>query len=100
MLGSGYVIEHCISAFKRMQEEKSYKIYVSDALQCIAKNTTHFVTFNGVEEYGTVMQERWIDLISGRANEPEQEEETEEDTRTTDEIVSDIWKNMIGKGAR
>ena len=35
MLGRGYVIEHCISTFKALQEEKIYRVYVTDALRAL-----------------------------------------------------------------
>lgn len=31
------MIEHCISAFRKFQEEKAYKIYVTDALYHLAR---------------------------------------------------------------
>lgn len=33
IFGRGYIIEHCISAFKISQEEKAYKIYLTDVLR-------------------------------------------------------------------
>lgn len=35
LYGSGYVIEYCIAAFNRLQEEKLYRTYVTDALKVI-----------------------------------------------------------------
>lgn len=32
IMGRRYVIEHCISAFRAKQEEKLYRVYVTDAL--------------------------------------------------------------------
>lgn len=76
-----------------MQEEKSYRTYVTDALQCIAENTTHYITpFDGMQDYGRYMTYRWADLVDGNTNEPE-----EEDNRTVEEIVDDIWSNIQGK---
>ncbi len=43
MFGRNYVIEHCINEFNKKQIEKSYQIYVTDALQAIAENTTHLL---------------------------------------------------------
>lgn len=80
------MIEHCVSAFKHMQEEKKYRVYVTDALQCIAGNTAAIP-----QDSGRYMTLRWADVIDGNTNEPE------EDDRTTEEIVDDIWKNIEGK---
>ena len=43
MFSRNYVIEHCINEFNKKQIEKSYQIYVTDALQAIAENTTHLL---------------------------------------------------------
>ena len=32
LFGRGYVIDHCISSFKNRNEEKTYRMYVTDAL--------------------------------------------------------------------
>ena len=63
------MIDHCISAFLERQDEKLYRIYVTDNLQRIAKNTAGF---NG-GEYPTV---RYADLIDRRA--PKKQETAEE----------------------
>lgn len=39
MMGSGYVMDHCISAFKQRQEEKLLRVYITDTLKAIAENT-------------------------------------------------------------
>lgn len=36
VLGSGYVIEHCVSAFSKKQEEKAYKNYIANAVYSLA----------------------------------------------------------------
>ena len=41
--GKGYVIDYCIAFFRKMEEEEVYKIYVTDSLQLIAKNTASIV---------------------------------------------------------
>ena len=55
LYGSGYVIDHCISAFLEEEEKKSYCIYVTDALRAYI-NASGRVTLN----------ERWADLIKPR----------------------------------
>lgn len=38
LYGRGYVIEHCISSFKKYNEEKTYRIYVTDLLRFMSAN--------------------------------------------------------------
>lgn len=83
------MIDHCVSAFRKEQEEKSYRIYVTDCLKAIAENTTHLVGLDGVVEYGAKISERWIDLIEPKAKKIDQNE-----TMTCEEIVTGIWKRM------
>ena len=35
LLGSGYVIDHCVSAFLEEQQAKSYRVYITDTLRAI-----------------------------------------------------------------
>ena len=37
IFGREYVVEHCISAFKILQEEKVFKIYVTDSLKAMGE---------------------------------------------------------------
>lgn len=39
MFGWGYVIEYCISLFKKEQEEKIYKNYVAECARIVTENT-------------------------------------------------------------
>ena len=78
------MIEHCISAFSKRQEELVWKVYVTDALKVIATNTA------GGETRAT-MSKRWIDLIDVNAkDEPEE-------TRSADEIISDFKARLNRK---
>lgn len=74
-IGKGYVIEHYIAFFKKELEEKSFKIYVSDALKLIAENTSR--------DGGKYMSMRFIDVI-----------EPHVETRTADDIITNV-KNKI-----
>ena len=94
LLGRGYVIEHCISALKSNNEEKAYKIYVTDALKAIAENTTHLVGTQGVVDYGCKINRRWIDALTEAYNPPP---EVPEDNRPCEEIAADIWSRIRGK---
>ena len=94
MFGRNYVIEHCVNEFNKKQTEKSYQIYVTDALQAIAENTTHLVGIDGVVDYGKALTIRWIEAIESK---PQQGVEEIEDNRSCDEIVNDMWERMTRK---
>ena len=79
LFGSGYVIQHCISAFTKEQKETAYRTYVTDALKVIAENTARF---NG----GMTMNARFAEIIAP----PSQEE----DSITAVEIVDNIRKKI------
>lgn len=85
------MIEHCISSLKLYNEEKSYRIYVTDALMAIAENTTHLLGMQGVVDYGKKFNQRWIELSTSA---PKKEEP--EDNRPSEEIAEDIWKRIRG----
>ena len=73
LLGSGYVIEHCVSAFLEKQEEKAYKIYMSDCLYSI-------VNMYAVSHGGTDMpvQKRFVEIIDVMEKKPKKEETAED----------------------
>jgi hypothetical protein len=91
LFGSGYVIDHCVSAFSKKQQDKLYKIYVTDCLQSIAENTTHILSANGVVDYGMKMSTRWIDLAE-KKSEPKKEKAIRR--KSVSEIVDGIWANI------
>lgn len=80
LFGSGYVIDHCVSAFSKGQQEKLYRMYLTDALKVISENTAG-------GEHRSAMSKRWIDLA-----EPKKPEET----RNADEIISDFKRRLNG----
>ena len=71
LYGSGYVIEYCIAAFNRLQEEKLYRIYVTDALKVIGG-----------------LNVRYCDLIS--ASVPREERSGEEIITSLSEKLNEI----------
>lgn len=83
------MIEHCISALKLLNEEKSFKVYVTDALMAIADNTTHLVGSQGVVDYGKTINQRWIEILNPPPKKPE-------DNRPSAEIAADIWERIRG----
>lgn len=66
-------LRYCFARYKREQEEKVYRVYVTDALKITVENTAKFAG-------GSYIKARYIDII----------EPKKVDTRTGDEIVEDI----------
>ena len=75
LFGSGYVIEHCVSAFTQYQADKVYRTYVTDALKHINKIVA-------TQFGGSYMENRYSDFAY-----PKREKE---DERSGDEIAADI----------
>jgi len=69
LFGSGYVIDHCISAYNLYTEEKIYRMYVTDVLRA-------------GKDYP-----RWIDLV-------EQAYDRDENKETAEEIVSRLSERL------
>ena len=89
------MIDHCVSAFSKKQQEKLYKVYVTDCLQSIADNTTHIMSMDGVVDYGMKIKDRWIDLAEHKKDPPK---EKQEDNRPINEVVNEIWANIYKGG--
>lgn len=80
LYGRGYVIDHVASFFRREQEEKRYRAYVTDALKALTENTTHrLIPGIGEVSYGSYMPTRWL-----------KETQAPEDKRSGDEIAEEI----------
>ena len=77
MVGIGYVIEHYIAFFKKEQEEKAYKCYVTDALRLITENTAK-------ASGGSYLRARYAEII-----EPQKEEK-----RTANEVIIDLKEKL------
>lgn len=73
-------MDYCISAFFKNQDEKIYRVYVTDALKAIAENTANFVG-------GQTVTLRYHDIIESKA--PEKEHTAEE---VVDRIKSKLMK--------
>ena len=56
-MGSGYVIEHCVSAFSDMCEEKAFRSYIADGIKCISESVAN-------QYGGSYLQERYADIIT------------------------------------
>lgn len=80
-MGTGYVIEHCISFFHKKRKTDAYRIYVTDALRLITENTAKIVgRFAGEASY---LQVRYAELI-----EPTKKE------KTANEIIDNIREKL------
>lgn len=86
LLGSGYVIDHCISAFSKEQEEKAFRIYLTDALKVISENTAG-------GERRSAMSKRWIELMDIQTEEPMGTMSADE---KADKIITDL-KNRLNR---
>ena len=62
-----------MSRYKREQEEKAYRVYVTDALRLTVENTAKFAG-------GNYIKARYIDIIEPKKH----------DSRTGEEITADI----------
>lgn len=91
LFGIDFIIDHVLSEIRRQNEEKSYKIYVTDALRAIANNSAQAAVEQ--RSYASLTK-RWADII-----EPQEEpQDIEEDARSCEEIAADIWKRIRKKG--
>lgn len=72
------MIDHCVSAFSKKQQEKKYRMYLTDALKVIAENTA-----GGDQRSSMTM--RWIDM---------QKPKKAEKMRTAEEIKKDFKKRL------
>lgn len=85
MLGKGYVIEHCISLFKKKQEEKAYQVYMSDVGYALANMIGRAVC--GMKE--DIIQKRFAEVMIPTKEEKEPE--------TEQEIIARISRKLEGK---
>lgn len=74
-------MDHCISAFQKEQEEKAFRIYLSDAMMAIADNTARYAG-------GSKMSSRFYDIINVKKEAKKEE--------TADEIILRIKEKVNG----
>ena len=86
LYGRQYVIDHCVSERMKYNEDRLYRVYITDALKAIAENTTHYLGATEMFDYGSSLSARWIDVI-----EPHEEIV---DERPCEEIVHGIWERI------
>lgn len=75
MLGSGYVMEHCVSAFSDEVKDKIYRTYITDGIMNISESIAQ--AFGG-----RYLTQRYVDIIDTSDN----------DEETADEIVQRVIK--------
>lgn len=73
LLGAGYVVDYCVSRFKREQEEKRYKSYIADVLMTLNNNIVDALG-------GYRIARRYIDM------------DKPVDRRSGDEVALDVIK--------
>ena len=56
VLGSGYVIEHCIAALDELGKKKTFETYVTDCLKALTENTAN-------KEEKRYMTTRYADMV-------------------------------------
>lgn len=76
MLGSGYVMEHCVSAFSDRIKDKIYRMYITDGVMSISETIAQ--AFGG-----RCLTQRYADII---------DTSNEDNEETADEIVMRIIK--------
>lgn len=76
-------MEHCVASFRKKQEERAYKIYVTDVLKVICENTANAVS------KGNYLTARFYDIMEDMTSRKKKKEES------ADEIKARI-KNKIG----
>lgn len=78
LLGSGYVIEHCMSAFSERKETDRYREYVSECLRLILENTAKLAQ-------GRYVSKKYSEFVKN-----ESIKETESDSYTPGKITERI----------
>jgi hypothetical protein len=77
MFGWGYAINHCISSFRKEQEERAIIMYVGECLRIITENTAKM---GG----GSYMTAKLNDILNPKPIE----------TRTSEEIINKMKNKM------
>jgi len=72
-MGKRYIIDYCISRWKRESKDEAYQGYIAEVLRLLGENAA-------VLAHGSYIQSKWTDLIK----------ENKQDNRSADEIAEDI----------
>lgn len=96
LLGADYLISHIAQQINAERKADVYRAYVTDTLNAIAENTRYHLVYtkDGAEfvEVGVKMEKRWLELTRPQESEPE----PEEDNRTVEEVLDQIWDAIEG----
>lgn len=84
MFGWGYVIEYCISLFKKEQEEKLYKNYVAECLRITTENTAKLLSAMTHSEDCKYISISLDDILNPKPVE----------TRTSEEVIESIGNKL------
>lgn len=79
-IGRGYVVQYCISLYRKKMENFAFRAYIADALYALNNNFAKTIG-------GTEISTRFVDIVKPFGYEAQAEPE---DTRTGDEIAADI----------
>lgn len=80
VLGTDYLFQHIETTYKKEQEQLTYQIYVTNALQAISENTA------GFSSNGKYISTRWWDILHPKPA----------DTRTATDIINHIRAKLAG----
>lgn len=72
-MGKRYVIDYCISRWKREAKQEAYQSYIAEVLRLMGENVA-------VLARGSYIRSKWTDLTK----------EDKQDNRSADEIAEDI----------
>lgn len=72
-MGSGYIMEHCVAAFRKEKRKEAFEIYLTDAVKCIGDTLANI-------HGGSHMRSRFAEFFE------------EKDKRTGNEIAADVIK--------
>lgn len=82
LCGKGYVVDNYIAFLNKESEDRAFRIYVTDALKVITKNTA-------CKKDDLIFNMRWLDMV-----EPQEKTETKEE-RTADEVIADLQSRLL-----
>lgn len=75
LMGSGYVIEHCVATFSEYCKEQAFRIYMADGVKCISESVANYLG-------GSYLQGRYAEIIRG--------DDYADESATGDEIALDV----------
>ena len=80
LIGSGYVIEHCMSALRQMQADEAFRDYMADGLYAISHGNI-------------IMQKRFHDMMHPKT-EKEKKKEADDNKKEAKRIKNKILDKL------